>query len=84
MREAVVRLEDSQGLLQNNQETGITYSIAPSGLWFVPAAKLVLYGPYPHPYFGRKLFVFLMLQAMCRCKIFKTKELSAKSSRIRS
>jgi hypothetical protein len=33
--------------LQNNQESGITYSVAPLGLWFVPTAKLVLYGPTP-------------------------------------
>jgi hypothetical protein len=40
--------------------------------------------PYPHPYFGRKILVFLRLQAGVRCKIVKTKEFPAKSSRIRS
>ena len=39
---------------------------------------------YPHPYFGRKILVFLRLQAGLRCKIVKTKEFPAKSSRIRS
>jgi hypothetical protein len=39
---------------------------------------------YPHPYFGRKVFVFLRLQTGLRCKIVKTKEFPAKSSRIRS
>jgi hypothetical protein len=34
-------------LLQNNQETGITYSGTPSGLWFVPTAKLMLERPTP-------------------------------------
>ena len=38
----------------------------------------------PHPYFGCKLIVFNGLQMVIRCKIFKTKELFAKSSRIRS
>ena len=38
----------------------------------------------PHPYFGRKVVVFLMLQTGLRCKVVKTKELFAKSSRIRS
>jgi len=38
----------------------------------------------PHPYFGRKILVFLRLQAGVRCKIVKTKEFPAKSSRIRS
>jgi hypothetical protein len=71
-------------LLQNNQETGIPSSCTPSGLWLVPTVKLVLYGPYPHPYLGRKFLVFLRLQAGYRCKIVKTKEFPAKSSRIRS
>jgi hypothetical protein len=39
---------------------------------------------YPHPYFGRKVVVLLRLQAGLRCKIVKTKEFPAKSSRIRS
>src|SRR5271157_1710863 len=39
---------------------------------------------YPHPYFGRKVVVFLRLQTGLRCKIVKTKEFPAKSSRIRS
>jgi hypothetical protein len=39
---------------------------------------------YPHPYFGRKILVFLRLQTGLRCKIVKTKEFPAKSSRIRS
>jgi hypothetical protein len=39
---------------------------------------------YPHPYFGHKILVFLRLQAGLRCKIVKTKEFPAKSSRIRS
>jgi hypothetical protein len=40
--------------------------------------------PYPHPYFGRKVVVLLRLQTGLRCKIVKTKEFPAKSSRIRS
>ena len=39
---------------------------------------------YPHPYFGRKILFFLRLQGGVRCKIVKTKEFPAKSSRIRS
>jgi hypothetical protein len=39
---------------------------------------------YPHPYFGRKILVFMRLQTGLRCKIVKTKEFPAKSSRIRS
>jgi hypothetical protein len=39
---------------------------------------------YPHPYFGRKILVFMSLQTVLRCKIVKTKELPAKSPRIRS
>jgi hypothetical protein len=39
---------------------------------------------YPHPYFGCKFLVFLKLQTGLRCKIVKTKEFPAKSSRIRS
>jgi hypothetical protein len=39
---------------------------------------------YPHPYFGRKILVFMRLQGGLRCKIVKTKEFPAKSSRIRS
>ena len=39
---------------------------------------------YPHPYFGRKILVFMRLQGGLRCKIFITKEFPAKSSRIRS
>jgi hypothetical protein len=39
---------------------------------------------YPHPYFGRKVVVLLRLQTGLRCKIVKTKEFPAKSSRIRS
>jgi hypothetical protein len=39
---------------------------------------------YPHPYFGRKVGVLLRLQTGLRCKIVKTKEFPAKSSRIRS
>jgi hypothetical protein len=38
----------------------------------------------PHPYFGCKILVFMSLQAWLRCKIVKTKEFPAKSSRIRS
>jgi hypothetical protein len=71
-------------LLQNNQEACIPYSGTPSGLWFVPTANLVLLDGTPHPYFGRKVVVFLMLQTGLRCNIVKTKELFAKSSRIRS
>jgi hypothetical protein len=41
-------------------------------------------GGYPHPYFGRKILVFLRLRGGLRCKIVKTKEFPAKSSRIRS
>jgi hypothetical protein len=70
--------------LANNQETGIPYSGTPSWLWFVPTAKLVLRWMVPPPYFGCKRLVFLMLQAVLRCIIFKTKEFPAKSSRIRS
>jgi hypothetical protein len=32
----------------------------------------------PHPYFVNKFFVFFSLQVWLRCKILKTKELSAK------
>jgi hypothetical protein len=39
---------------------------------------------YPHPYFGCKILIFTRLQAGLRCKIVKTKEFPAKSSRIRS
>src|ERR1035437_3309003 len=39
---------------------------------------------YPHPYFGHKILVFLRLQGGLRCKIVKTKEFPAKSSRIKS
>jgi hypothetical protein len=39
---------------------------------------------YPHPYFGRNVVVLLRLQTGLRCKIIKTKEFPAKSSRIRS
>src|SRR5208283_4800057 len=39
---------------------------------------------YPHPYFGCKFLVFFGLQAGLRCKIVKTKEFPAKSSRERS
>src|SRR5271157_2209404 len=39
---------------------------------------------YPHPYFGCKILVFLSLRTGLRCKIVKTKEFPAKSSRIRS
>jgi hypothetical protein len=39
---------------------------------------------YPHPYFGCKFVVFMRLQTGLRCKIVKTKEFPAKSSRIRS
>jgi hypothetical protein len=35
-------------------------------------------GSYPHPYFGCKILVFMMLQAGYCCKIVKTKELFAK------
>jgi hypothetical protein len=71
-------------LMQNHHESDIPYSVPPLGLWFVPTAKLVLYVPYPHPYFRRNRLVFLRIQAWYRCKIFITKELPAKSSRIRS
>jgi len=37
-------------------------------------------GWYPHPYFGRKILVFLRLRAGWRCKIVKTKKLFAESS----
>lgn len=40
--------------------------------------------PHPHPYFGCKFLVFLPLQIRLRCKIVKTKEFPAKSSRIKS
>jgi hypothetical protein len=39
---------------------------------------------YPHPYFGCKFPIFMSLQTVLCCKIVKTKELFAKSSRIRS
>jgi hypothetical protein len=39
---------------------------------------------YPHPYFGRKVVVFLRLQMGLRYKVVKTKEFPANSSRIRS
>jgi hypothetical protein len=39
---------------------------------------------HPHPYFGDKILVFMSLEAVVRCKIFKTKEFHAKYSRIRS
>jgi hypothetical protein len=39
---------------------------------------------YPHRYSGCNCIVILRLQAGLRCKIFKTKEFPAKSSRIRS
>jgi len=38
----------------------------------------------PHPYFGRKILVFMRLQKWLRCKIVKTMKFPAKSSRIRS
>jgi hypothetical protein len=38
----------------------------------------------PHPYFGHKILVSISLQTIFRCKIVRTKELTAKSSRIRS
>jgi hypothetical protein len=38
---------------------------------------------YP-PYFGNKILVFMSLEAGLRCKIVKTMEFPAKSSRIRS
>jgi hypothetical protein len=40
--------------------------------------------PAPHPYFVNKILVFLSLREGLRCKIVKTKEFPAKSSRIRS
>jgi hypothetical protein len=43
-----------------------------------------LYDLPPHPYFGHNILVFIGLQTAFRCKIVKTKELPAKSSRIRS
>ena len=39
---------------------------------------------YPHPYFGRKILVFLRLQTGLRCKILITKKFPAKYSWIRS
>jgi len=39
---------------------------------------------YPHPYFGRKILVFLRLQGGLRCKILKTKKFPAKYSWQRS
>jgi hypothetical protein len=36
---------------------------------------------YPHPYFVRKILVFLSLQVWLRCKIVKTMKFPAKSSR---
>jgi hypothetical protein len=39
---------------------------------------------YPHPYFGCNILVFFSLQTVYLCKILQTKELFAKSSRIRS
>jgi hypothetical protein len=33
---------------------------------------------HPHPYFGCKILVFMRLQAVHRCKIVKTKELTCK------
>jgi hypothetical protein len=39
---------------------------------------------YPHPYFGRKILVFLRLRGGLRCKILKAKKFPAKSSSIRS
>jgi hypothetical protein len=39
---------------------------------------------YPHPYFAYKIFAFFSLRIGVRRKIVKTKELFAKSSRIRS
>jgi hypothetical protein len=48
------------------------------------AGALVWTIGYPHPYFGRKILVFMRLQTVLRCKIVKTKEFPAKSSRIRS
>jgi hypothetical protein len=70
-------------VLQNYQETGKPDSVAPPGLWFDPTAKLVHTAPTP-PYFGRKLLILLMLRAVFRRSIVKTKELPAKSPRIRS
>jgi hypothetical protein len=49
----------------------------------IPKGEM-LYTTTPHPYFGRKILVFIGLQTVLRCKIVKTKELPAKSSRIRS
>jgi hypothetical protein len=62
--------------LQNYLETGITNSAVPPGPSLVPTAKLPL--ATPHPYFVNKFFVFFSLQVWLRCKILKTKELSAK------
>jgi hypothetical protein len=51
----------------------------------IKAASLPKLGnPYPHPYFGHKILVSKSLQAGLRCKIVKTKEFPAKSSRTRS
>jgi hypothetical protein len=52
--------------------------------WKIVSRYLSAYAGYPHPYFVNKFLVFMGLQAWLRCKIVKTKELSAKSSRIRS
>jgi hypothetical protein len=39
---------------------------------------------YPHPYFGRKILVFLRLEGGLRCKILKTMKFPAKYSWQRS
>jgi hypothetical protein len=39
---------------------------------------------YPHPYFVSKFLVFISLGAGLHCKILRTKEFPAKSTRIRS
>ena len=51
-------------LLQNNQETGITYSGTPSGLWIVPTAKLVLRWMVPPPILWTQLHCFLEVTDM--------------------
>jgi len=51
----------------------------PSGVLIYPDGEAdSVYTPTPHPYFGRKILVFMILQIVLCCKIVKTKELTCK------
>jgi hypothetical protein len=56
----------------------------PFGAMACSEGVAAFYTTYPHPYFWHKILVFIGLQTVFRCKIVKTKELPAKSPRIRS